>query len=128
MSGLIPPYDPATLAVETAAVAALPRLYRVGYVLDRLLAALILGADGQETLSHFIARRHAEGARWAAWGCFLLSLLVEESHCAKTLAQGDTSTSAMWRAGLAMVAGILAVLIGAYALFHLIVAFIRHIL
>ena len=102
------PYDPATLAGSVAGIAAMPRLFRAGYVLDRLLCVVVMNGDGQETMSHLSARDAAAGATWACWMCSLLSVAVEADHCARTLAQGDTGKSAMWRAGLAMGAALLA--------------------
>ena len=78
------------------------RVFRAGKALDVMLCVVLFDGDGSETMSHYAARRRAEGAGWACLFCRLLALLVERNHCAKALAPGDVSRVASVRAGLAM--------------------------
>lgn len=95
------------------------RLYAIGWALDVLLAAVLLGAHLGETMSHCAARRAAERAGWACLLCAALSRVVEPDHCARTSAGDVTSHTAAARAGLAL-AGLVAALLVALHLLLLI--------
>ena len=95
------------------------RIYRAGYMLDMLLAVLIMDARWLRTMSYVTARDNVRGERWARCGCWFLGHTVEPDHCARTLSAGDTSRGAMARAGTLFVLGGLALAGIAHALLSL---------
>lgn len=118
------PRDAAECLALLEALNALPRLYRAGYLLDMLLAALGFDAMWLRTLSYVTAREDTCGARWACLGCRVLTV-IEPDHCGKTLGVGDTARSVMARAGTLFVLGGLALAGVLHLLIWLAVAALR---
>lgn len=106
---------------------AMGRIERAGYQLDMLGATLLMNARWLRTMSYVTARDDLRGETWAKCGCAALGVLVEPSHCAKTLAVGDTSKSAVARAGTLFLIGGLAVGGIVHALVSLAWTAIRHL-
>lgn len=101
------------------------RLYNIGWALDVFLAALLLGANLGETMSHCSARRASAGAGWACVLCRILSAVVEPWHCPRTLASDVTPKTAAMRAGLALTGLALCILGTVEIAVHLVVHAIR---
>jgi len=80
--------------------------------LDEFLNCLLFAGNPQQTISVHAALAARQGKLWGCLLCRILSALVQPNHCADSLTENATPTSAALKAG-ALLSAILVFLVAA---------------